>query len=61
LEEVKEKGNPKERPVTSIKLEPQGLSENEPPTRQHTPAVIRPPTYIQQSTAYYGSSERRST
>jgi hypothetical protein len=32
---------------------------SEPPTRQHTVASLRPPTYIQQKTACFGLSGRR--
>jgi hypothetical protein len=38
-----------------INLDPQDLSNTEPPTRQHTPADMRPPTHIEQRTAGSGS------
>jgi hypothetical protein len=50
LKEAEEKGNPVGGPVVSITLDPQDLSDTGPPNRQHTPADMRPPTYIQQRT-----------
>jgi hypothetical protein len=40
-------------------LKPRDLSNTGPPTRQHTPADMRPPTHIQQRTARSGFSQRR--
>jgi hypothetical protein len=42
-------------------LDPQDLSDAGPPTRQHTPADIRPPTHIQQRVAGSGLSQRTCT
>ena len=51
-----EEGDPVGVPEVSINLDPQGFSNTEPPTRQHTPADMRPPTHIQQMTARSGFS-----
>ena len=55
LEEAEEEGDHIERSAVSVNLEPPppGLSDIEPPTRQHTPADIRPPTHLQQRTAVF--------
>jgi hypothetical protein len=47
LKEAEEEGNPVGEPAVSINLDPQELSDTGPPTRQHTPADTRVPTYIQ--------------
>ena len=49
------------RPTVSTDLEPRDLSDTETPTRQYTPADMRPLTYIQQRTARYCLSERICT
>jgi hypothetical protein len=41
-----EEGNPVGGPAVSINLDPQDLSDTGPPTRQHTPADMRPSTHI---------------
>ena len=61
MEEAEEEGDPIRRPAVSTNLDSQDLSDTEPPTRQHTPADMKPPTHIQQRTAWSGLSERRST
>ena len=61
LEEDEEEGDPIGRPAISTNLDPQDLSDTEPPTKQHTPADMRPTTHIQQRTAGSGLSERRCT
>jgi hypothetical protein len=45
--EAEEEGDPVRRPTVSINLDPQDFSNTGPPNRQHTPADMRPPTYIQ--------------
>jgi hypothetical protein len=47
--------------AVSINLDPRGISDTEPPTRQHTPADMRTLTHIQQRTAGSGFSQRRCT
>jgi hypothetical protein len=61
LEKAEEEGDPVRGPVVSINLNPQGLSDTGTPTRQHTAAVMRPPTPIQQRTAGSGFSQKRCT
>jgi hypothetical protein len=56
-----EKGDLMGRPAVSTNLDPQDLSDTEPPTRQHTLADMRPPTHIQKRTVWSGLSERRCT
>jgi hypothetical protein len=46
LEEAGELGDLIGRPAVSTNLDPWKLSENEPPTRQHTLADRRPPIQI---------------
>ena len=53
LEEAEE-NNPIGKPGVSSNLDPRDLSDTEPPTRQHTPADMRPLTHIQQRTAWSG-------
>jgi hypothetical protein len=60
LEEAEE-GNPIRRPTVLTNLDPWDLSETGPPTRQHTPSEIRPPTHIQERAARSGLSLRRCT
>jgi hypothetical protein len=50
--EEDEEGDSIERPAISSNLDPQDCSDTEPPTRQHTPSDMRPPTHIQQRTAW---------
>jgi hypothetical protein len=50
MEEAEEEGNTIGSPAVSTNLDPQGLLDTEPPTRQHTSADIRPLTHIQQRT-----------
>jgi hypothetical protein len=59
LEKVEEEGNPVGRRAVSTNLDPQDLSDTGPPTRQHTPADLRPPTHIQQRTAESGLSSEK--
>ena len=49
--EAKEEGNPIGRPAVSTNLDTCDLSDTEPPTKQHTPADMRPPPHKQQRTA----------
>ena len=49
------------RPGVSTDLDPQDLSDTEPPTKQHTPADMRPQAHMQQRTAGSGLCQRRST
>ena len=49
------------RPEISTNLDPSDLSDTEPPNRKHTLADVRPPTYIERKTAWFGLSERRFT
>ena len=49
------------RPTVSTDLDPKDLSDTETPTRQHTPADMRPLTHREQRTAWSGLSERRCT
>jgi hypothetical protein len=58
-EEAEEEGNNVEGSVVSINLDPQDLSITGLPTRQHTPADMRPPSHVQQRTAGSGFSQRR--
>jgi hypothetical protein len=53
----KEEGDPIGRPAVSINPDPGDLSDTE-LTMQHTVADMRPPTHIQQRTAWSGLSER---
>ena len=46
LEEAEEEGDPIGRPAVSTNMDLQDLSDTEPPTRQHIPADMRPPTHI---------------
>jgi len=48
LEEAEEEGNPVRGLAVSINLEPWDLLDTGSPTRQHTPAEMRPPTHIQE-------------
>jgi hypothetical protein len=59
LEEAKEEVIPIGGPAISINLDPRYLSDTATSTRQHTPADMRPPTHIQQRTAWSGFSQRR--
>jgi hypothetical protein len=61
LEEAEEESDPIGRPAVSTNLDPWDLSDTELPTRQHTPADMRPPTLKQQRTARSGLSQRRYT
>jgi hypothetical protein len=61
LEEAEEAGDPIGRAAVSTNLDLRDLSDTEPPTGQHTPADMRPPTHIQQRTAKPGLSERKHT
>jgi hypothetical protein len=45
LEEAEEEGSPMGRQPVSTDLNPRDLSDTDPPTRQHTPANMRPLTY----------------
>jgi hypothetical protein len=47
LKEAEEEGDTVGWPAVSINLDPQDLSNSEPPNRQHTPAEKRPPTHTQ--------------
>jgi hypothetical protein len=47
LKEAEKKGNPVGGPAVSINLFLENLSNTGPPNRQHEPADMRPPTYIQ--------------
>ena len=58
-EAEEEEGDPVGGPSVSINLEPRYLSNTGPPTRQHTPAYMRPPTHIQQWTDGPGFSQKR--
>jgi hypothetical protein len=42
LKKAEEKGDPEGGPAVSINLDPQDLSKNGPPNRQHSPAEMRP-------------------
>lgn len=44
-------------PTISTKLDPQDLSDNEPPTRQHTLADMGPAKHWKQRTAWFGHRE----
>jgi hypothetical protein len=59
LKEAEEEGNPVGAPAVSINLDPQDLSDTGPPTRQHVPAVKRPPTHIHQRIAGPRFSQRK--
>jgi hypothetical protein len=61
LEEAEEEDDLIERAAVSTNLDSWDPSDTEPPTRQHTPAAMRPPAYIHQRTAWSGLSERRNT
>jgi hypothetical protein len=56
LEEAEEEGNPVGGPAVLIDLDLRDLSNTGPPTRQHTPTGMRPPTHIQQRTIGPGFS-----
>jgi hypothetical protein len=43
LKEAEEKGDSVRGPAVSINMDPQDLSNNEPPNRKHSPADIRAP------------------
>ena len=47
LEEAEGEGYPIGRPAVSINLVPRGLSDTEPPNREHALADLRPPTHRQ--------------
>ena len=61
LKEAQEYGYPVGRPAVSTNRDSPDVSDTEPPTRQHTPVDMRPPTCIQQRTAGSGLSQRRWT
>jgi hypothetical protein len=61
LEDAEEEGNPVGGPAVSINLNPGDLSDTGTPTRQHTPADMRPPQHIQQRTACSDLREKRCT
>jgi hypothetical protein len=61
LEEAEEKGNLVGGPAFSTNLDQRDDSDCGPPTRQHTPADMRPPPQLQQRTAGSGFSQRRYT
>jgi hypothetical protein len=61
LEKAEEEGNSIGRPSVSTNLDLGDLSDTEPPTRQHTPADMRPSTHIQQRTGRSGLSQRSCT
>ena len=46
LKEAEEKGDSIGGPALLLNLNPQDLSDTEPPKRQHTSADMRPPTHI---------------
>jgi hypothetical protein len=54
-------GNPVGGPAVSINLDLWDLSHTGPPTRQHTPADMRPPPHIQLRTAGSMFSQKRYT
>ena len=56
LEEAEEEELKEEDQQSQITWNSQDLSDTEPPTRQHTPADMKPPTHIQQRTARSGLS-----
>ena len=56
LEEAEEEELKEEDQQSQITWTSQDLSDTEPPTRQHTPADMKPPTHIQQRTARSGLS-----
>jgi hypothetical protein len=47
------------RPAVSTNPDPGDLSDTGPPTKQYTPADMKPLTHIQQRTAWRGLSGRR--
>jgi hypothetical protein len=49
------------RPAVSTNLNPQDLSNTEPPIRHNTLAVMRSPTYMQQRSVWSVLFERRCT
>jgi hypothetical protein len=61
MKEAEKEGNPVEGPTVSINLDPKVLTKFEPPTRQHSPADMRPQTHIQHQMASSGLSQRRCT
>jgi hypothetical protein len=61
VEEAEAEGNPVTAPAVSINLDPQYLSNTWLPTRQHTPADMRPPKHIQQRTSRSGFNQWRCT
>ena len=52
LEEGEEEGDPVLEPAVSFKLDPPNLSDTGSPTRQNTPADMRPLTYIAEEYIY---------
>ena len=50
MKEAEEKGDPVRGPAVLINLDPGDLSNTLTPSRQNTPADMRPPTHIQQRT-----------
>ena len=52
LEEAEEEGEPIGGPAVSNNLDPWDLSDNGPPTKQHTPGDMRSPINIQQKKVY---------
>jgi hypothetical protein len=62
MEEPEEKGDLIGRPAVSTNLsQTWTLRISQTPTRQHTPADMKPPAHIQQRTSGSGLSERRCT
>jgi len=61
LEEAKKEGNAVGGPEVSINLNPWDRLDTGSPTRQHTPAEMRPPTQIQQRIPGSVFSQRRCT
>jgi hypothetical protein len=59
LEEAEEEGDPVGGPAVLINPYPQYFSDTVPPTRQHTPVDMRPPTHIQQRAARSGFNQRK--
>jgi hypothetical protein len=53
------KGDPVGGPEVSFNVDPPDLSDTGTPTRQHTPADMRPPTHTEPRTAGSGFSQRR--
>jgi hypothetical protein len=61
LEEAEEEVDPVGGPEVSINLNPRDFSDTGPPTRQHTPDDMRPPTNMQQGTTRSELNQRRCT